>query len=97
MRITVDDFSFFAKDVEHEIEELKVLLDRGHILELIMTRSSSLNDDICKIIYAFKPVSIAKSNDYAYAFSCTSTKYYDKTLTVELRKMKGIKNGSINS
>jgi len=87
MRITVDDFSFFAKDVEKEIKELKILLDRGHSLELIMTRSSSLNNDLCKIIYAFKPVSIAKDNDYAYAFSCTSTKYDDKVLTVELRKI----------
>ena len=88
MRITINDFSFFAKDTEQEIEELKVLLDREHSLELVMARSSSLNDDICKIIYAFKPVSIAKANDYAYAFSCTSTKYYDKTLSIELRKIR---------
>lgn len=82
MRMKIEDFSFFNKDVKEEVVKLKKLLDDGNILELEMTRSTGCNEALCEIAIYFHDRS-----GYEYFMSVDrNDKYYSKILVVTLVK-----------
>tara|TARA_R110002126_G_C10146403_1_gene471203 strand:- start:129 stop:434 length:306 start_codon:yes stop_codon:yes gene_type:complete len=46
LHLSMKDFSFFGKDTDAVILELKTILDSGHTLCLEMTQSTSLSNDL---------------------------------------------------
>ena len=46
LHLSMKDFSFFGKDTDAVILELKTILDSGHSLSLNMTQSTSLSNDL---------------------------------------------------
>lgn len=46
LHLSMREFSFFSKDTDAVILELKTILDSGHTLCLNMTQSTSLSNDL---------------------------------------------------
>ena len=46
LTLSMREFSFFSKDNDAVITELKTILDSGHYLRLYMTKSTSLSNDL---------------------------------------------------
>ena len=46
LHLSMREFSFFGKDTDAVILELKTILDAGHTLSLNMTQSTSLSNDL---------------------------------------------------
>ena len=46
LHLSMREFSFFGKDTDAVILELKTILDSGHSLSLNMTQSTSLSNDL---------------------------------------------------
>jgi len=46
LTLSMREFSFFGKDNDAVITELKTILDSGHYLSLYMTQSTSLSSDL---------------------------------------------------
>lgn len=46
LHMSMNDFSFFSRDVGAVIDEIKIILAQGHTLTLNMTQSTSLSTDL---------------------------------------------------
>jgi len=46
LTLSMREFSFFGKDNDAVITELKTILDSGHYLSLYMTQSTALSNDL---------------------------------------------------
>jgi hypothetical protein len=46
LHLSMREFSFFGKDKDAVITELKTILDSGHTLSLNMNQSTTLSDDL---------------------------------------------------
>ncbi len=49
LHMSMDNFSFFNKNVNSYIKQITSILDAGHSLMLYMTQSSSLSNDLHKL------------------------------------------------
>ena len=49
LHMSMNEFSFFGKDVNSHMKQIRSILDAGHSLKLYMTQSTSLSNDLYKL------------------------------------------------
>tara|TARA_R100000541_G_scaffold55635_1_gene64614 strand:- start:32 stop:331 length:300 start_codon:yes stop_codon:yes gene_type:complete len=55
LHMSMNDFSFFGKNVNSYMRQITSILDAGHTLKLYMTQSTSLSNDLHKLDLMLAP------------------------------------------